>query len=212
MEKINKIELLKKVLKSKIFWLITLWLFTIGFIYWFRSNYYFNGPSITIKAEWKCFICSVNPKKNTKVKANALVKNVLAVSSTPTPTTTPTPIPYYLQPVKKFLTPEGAKNREWVLEYVKKYYKGDDILCLDNLLKSESGYRTDALNEGGCGGIGQACPASKMNCALNDSALECQTQYVIGYIMRRYSGSPTEAWKFWLSRTPIDGKDVGNWY
>jgi hypothetical protein len=105
-------------------------------------------------------------------------------------------------PFTKFLTEKGAKNREWVLSYVSKYFQGDELVAFDNILKKEAGYREDAVNGIGACGMPQALPCSKMNCPLNESGLECQVQWFIGYINRRY-GSPSEAWRFHL---------INNWY
>lgn len=119
--------------------------------------------------------------------------------------------PQSIIPVKKYLTDDGVKNRVKALAIVSEKYDGDELTAFDNLMKSEAGYRADAPNGNGCGGIPQACPASKMGCPLDNSGVECQTQWAMNYIQNRY-GSPIKAWNFWLARVPIDGKDVGNWY
>ena len=109
----------------------------------------------------------------------------------------------------KLLTEKGAQNREFVLNHVKNYYSEGELMAFDNLMKAEAGY-VPKMNGSGCGGFPQACPFEKMGCAMDD--LQCQAQWVVGYINRRYEGSPIKAWNFWLSKVPIDGEDVGNWY
>jgi len=100
-------------------------------------------------------------------------------------------------PFPKLLTPQGKKNREKALVYLSKYYQGDELIAADNILKKEAGYRYDAVNEIGCAGMVQACPASKLGCPLTEDGILCQTQWFIGYLNRRY-GSPTQAWRFHL--------------
>lgn len=59
----------------------------------------------------------------------------------------------------------------------------------------ESGCRLDAVNGGGCAGIGQACPGSKLPCSLSDAP--CQLAYFESYAFGRY-GSWEAAYQFWL--------------
>lgn len=59
----------------------------------------------------------------------------------------------------------------------------------------ESGCNPAAVNPGGCRGIGQACPGSKLPCG-NDFA--CQHEWFTGYAMSRY-GSWEAAYQFWLA-------------
>jgi len=112
------------------------------------------------------------------------------------PSPTPTPIKKTTIPsFPKYLTDQGAINRMNILTMARQEYQGDDLIAFDNIIKKESGYRPDAINEIGAGGIGQAYPASKMNCPLDQSGLECQYQWVKSYIKNRY-GSPVKAWNF----------------
>lgn len=72
--------------------------------------------------------------------------------------------------------------------------------CGDNFYANyiytrESGCRTDAVNAGGCRGIGQACPGSKLPCSNADYA--CQNAFFTRYAMDRY-GSWEAAYNFWL--------------
>lgn len=117
-----------------------------------------------------------------------------------------------IEPYKKYLTEQGAKTRQTVLKIAEQVYSGQDLVAFDNLIKAESGYRYDALNEIQAGGLGQALPYTKMGCELTEEDIPCQVNWMMGYIDRRYHGSPTEAWLFWLSEVPINGKQVGHWY
>ena len=115
------------------------------------------------------------------------------------PSLTPTPKPkaqtYYIKSFPKYLTDQGAINRMNILAMAKEKYQGDDLISLDNIIKKESGYRPEALNEIGAGGICQAYPYTKMNCPLSQDGLNCQLDWCINYINNRY-GSPTKAWNF----------------
>lgn len=64
------------------------------------------------------------------------------------------------------------------------------------IYQHESGCRLDAVNGGGCAGIGQACPGSKLPCSLSDAP--CQLAYFESYALGRY-GSWEAAYQFWLS-------------
>lgn len=52
-----------------------------------------------------------------------------------------------------------------------------------------------AVNPGGCRGIGQACPGSKLPCGADYA---CQNAYFTNYAMQRY-GSWQAAYNFWLA-------------
>lgn len=62
------------------------------------------------------------------------------------------------------------------------------------IYEKESGCRTWAVNGGGCRGIGQACPGSKLPCGDYDFA--CQHEWFTGYMLGRY-GSWDNAVAFW---------------
>ena len=119
----------------------------------------------------------------TKAKAH----NRLAVASKDTKAS--------IVPFRKFLTKQGAKNREQVLVWANNDYDEQNVIALDNIFKKEAGYRTDALNEIGAGGLPQAYPASKMGCPLSDEGLRCQYEWAQKYIAQRY-GTPVSAWEF----------------
>lgn len=94
------------------------------------------------------------------------------------------------------------------------YATSNDIDCNNQVTAKafiychESGNNPGAINSGGCRGLGQACPGSKLPCG-NDYA--CQDQWFTSYMLQRY-GTWEKAQAFWLARVPINGKDVGNWW
>ena len=178
--------------KSKIVLIIVIVSFLFIIISdWFYDKYTFQTP-ILIKLQTPIY----------KKQADTIFPSPQSHKNTPKRRGKPKEVakPTTLAPFPKFLTDQGAKNREWVLNYVK--YKGDQLIAFDNLLKKEAGYRPDAVNEIGAGGIGQAYPASKMNCPLTQEGLRCQTDWVQTYIKNRY-GSPLMAWNF---------HEQNNWY
>lgn len=123
---------------------------------------------------------------------------------TPTITVTPTPVKKAIAPFKKYLTAHGAEIRNLILPKIQSEYDEVNALAFDNLLKKEAGYRPDAINEIGAGGMPQALPASKMGCpieATTEAAL-CQYEWMKKYISNRY-GTPEKAWEFHLAM---------NWY
>lgn len=73
----------------------------------------------------------------------------------------------------------------------------------------ESGNDPASRNGGGCYGLGQDCNGLVENqCGANYA---CQDAFFTDYMQRRY-GSWEAARAFWLARTPINGRDVGNWW
>ena len=70
--------------------------------------------------------------------------------------------------------------------------------AVDSIIGRESGWRPGALNSGGCAGLGQACPASKLARACPNWQTDpvCQLQFFGGYAKGRY-GSWTNAYNFW---------------
>lgn len=76
-----------------------------------------------------------------------------------------------------------------------------DYAYVDYIFSRESRWNTAATNAGGCAGLGQACPGSKVinACANWQTNAVCQTQFFSGYAIGRY-GSWEKAYNFWLSR------------
>lgn len=62
------------------------------------------------------------------------------------------------------------------------------------IYQKESGNNPNAVNAGGCRGLGQACPGSKLPCGADYA---CQDAYFTKYAIDRY-GSWTAAKAFWL--------------
>lgn len=69
----------------------------------------------------------------------------------------------------------------------------------DYVISRESHWNLTARNSGGCLGLGQACPGSKLVAACPDYAGDaiCQLQYFTSYANGRY-GSWVGAYNFWL--------------
>ncbi len=72
------------------------------------------------------------------------------------------------------------------------------------IISRESRWRLDARNAGGCLGLGQACPGSKLINACPDYAndADCQLRFFTKYVNGRY-GSWNGAYQFWI---------VNHWY
>ena len=66
------------------------------------------------------------------------------------------------------------------------------------IISHESNWNPAARNAGGCLGLGQACPGSKLTavCKLDDPV--CQLRFFSGYANGRYGGWGG-AYNFWLS-------------
>lgn len=74
--------------------------------------------------------------------------------------------------------------------------------CGDNeyahfIYMHESGCNLNAVNAGGCRGIGQACPGSKLPCGADYA---CQNTWFSNYAISAY-GSWEAAYSFWLSHS-----------
>lgn len=72
------------------------------------------------------------------------------------------------------------------------------------IITRESGWRLNAQNAGGCLGLGQACPGSKLVNACPEYANDaiCQLRFFTAYVNGRY-GSWNGAYQFWI---------VNHWY
>jgi hypothetical protein len=169
-------------------------LFVCGYIIaifasWFTLNYELRSPLVI---NWQSPIIARKMPVIKTVKPEA----------TPVPKVSPTPTDKPLQgqiePFPKLLTTEAVNYREKALDWIATHWQNDDLTAFDNIIKKESGYRPDALNEIGAGGICQAYPSSKMPCKLADDDLMCQLEWCNNYIVSRY-GTPSEAWSFHLA-------------
>lgn len=181
---------LKKVFKSRYTYIILGAIMLSFFFTWFGSTFTFQNP-IVVRFQTPILLRYPKPHKITPtpvkkakgVQIKPIVKEVRAVENT-------------IKPEKKFLTESADIARTRGLEYLSKYYKGDELTAIDNLIKRESGWRVDAVNsESGAGGIPQALPFSKTGCGMTEKDLECQLQWMIGYINQRY-GNPVLALEF----------------
>lgn len=80
------------------------------------------------------------------------------------------------------------------------------------IFQHESGGRLDAVNGGGCIGLGQDCNGRLASVCPNwRTDRDCQMGYWQAYMQSRY-GTWERAAAFWQSRVPINGRDVGNWW
>jgi hypothetical protein len=61
----------------------------------------------------------------------------------------------------------------------------------------ESGNRPEAVNAGGCRGLGQACPGSKLPCSNTD--YDCQDKWFTAYMLDRYK-TWEHARQVWLTQ------------
>jgi len=181
-----------------------------------RTKQTIKGCMLAVMLGMMCAYEIVNPLKLKvvqEVEAKAMPDVQVVAQPTPTAMPTATPKPK-ITPVEKLFTPEAYKVREYALAKMSAYFGADHEIALHNLISSESGFRPDAGNpsSGACG-LFQAYPCEKMQCGLtyDTKDVDCQIAWGTDYIERRY-GNPTNAWKFWESRQPIEGVDVGNWY
>ena len=91
-----------------------------------------------------------------QIEQEKILNPVPEYSITPTVTVTPTKAPPKVVPFKKYLTPQAANIREVILAKIQSEYDEVNALAFDNILKKEAGYRPDAMNEIGAGGMPQA--------------------------------------------------------
>jgi uncharacterized protein YabE (DUF348 family) len=77
----------------------------------------------------------------------------------------------------------------------------DQFAAVDFIIGHESGWRPGAQNAGGCAGLGQACPGSKLARVCPDWQIDpvCQLKFFNGYAVGRY-GSWNGAYNFWLAK------------
>lgn len=104
--------------------------------------------------------------------------------------------------VKMMAAQKGWTGREWDALY--------------DLVRRESGWNPSAQNKSsGAYGLFQFMPMHwKQGGYLpwgTAATPEQQAAAGLRYIADRY-GTPSAALSFWLSRRPINGRDVGNWY
>jgi len=64
----------------------------------------------------------------------------------------------------------------------------------------ESGCRTAAVNAGGCLGIGQACPGSKLTAVCPNLDYACENAFFTDYANRAYGGW-AGAYAFWIGHS-----------
>ena len=91
---------------------------------------------------------------------------------------------------------------------------GDEHLAsFEQLMNHESGYNPSAQNpKSSAFGMFQFMDRTwaSYGCTKTEE-VDTQIDCGLKYIEKRY-GNPTNAWKHWLARVPINGKDHGHWY
>lgn len=92
-------------------------------------------------------------------------------------------------------------------------WSGPEWDALVDLIERESGWNPDAQNPtSSAGGLFQFLDSTRANYGITqDSPLQDQIRAGLQYIADRYQ-TPSRALSHWMSRVPIDGRDVGNWY
>src|SRR3990167_2010726 len=112
----------------------------------------------------------------------------------------------------------SEQARKYVFDKASKDYGWgpEQLNALNSLVTRESGWDPTASNPSSKAfGLFQFVPMhwgeGKYLPKGSKSSLAEQTAGGLKYIAQRY-GSPTKALNFWLSRRPINGRDVGNWY
>jgi len=77
----------------------------------------------------------------------------------------------------------------------------NEFYAADFIISHESGWRVNSLNSSGCGGLGQACPASKLAnaCPNWQSDPVCQMSFFNNYAVRTY-GSWSRAVEVWQNQ------------
>lgn len=75
-----------------------------------------------------------------------------------------------------------------------------DWAAVDYIISRESGWKPGSVNAGGCAGLGQACPGSKLinACPNWRTDTTCQLNFFGGYAKGRY-GTWQGAYNFWIS-------------
>lgn len=92
----------------------------------------------------------------------------------------------------------GANNKRAEIQaVVNQLGLGGDWTYIDYILGHESTWDPGCENAGGCRGLGQACPGSKLPCGPDD--ITCQVQWFHNYAMRAHGGTWASNYAFWLA-------------
>lgn len=107
-----------------------------------------------------------------------------------------------LQPIEVAPTPTQAPNTQSSTNNLPNLVVAG---CGDNaqanfIYMHESGCRTGAQNAGGCLGIGQACPGSKLLAVCPSLDYACENSFFTGYANARYGGW-AGAYAFWVANS-----------
>lgn len=116
------------------------------------------------------------------------------------PPTGPMPAPGNVNQTQSIVRDMAARQFGWT---------GAEWDALYGLVQRESGWNPAAANPNSAArGLFQKM--INMHGPI-ESTVEGQAQWGLNYIKQRY-GSPSAALRHWMSRVPINGKDVGHWY
>lgn len=110
-----------------------------------------------------------------------------------------------LEAIKQAEEAKARQSQAQAPEPVKTPVKTPSVAgCGDNqyanyIYMHESGCRLDARNAGGCLGIGQACPGSKLLAVCPDLNYACQNAFFTSYANSAYGGW-AGAYQAWLGK------------
>lgn len=113
--------------------------------------------------------------------------------------------------VVKIVNDGSAKSKAMIR--AKERFGAEHLAAFEALMDGESGYNPSAQNPKSTAfGMFQFLDTTwaSYGCKKTeelDTQIECGLKYIEG----RY-GNPTNAYKHWLARVPINGKDHGHWY
>lgn len=94
----------------------------------------------------------------------------------------------------------GANNKRAEIQAaVNQLGLSADWTYIDYIFGHESTWDPGCENAGGCRGLGQACPGTKLPCGPAD--VTCQVQWFHGYAMRAHGGTWASNYAFWLANS-----------
>lgn len=142
----------------------------------------------------------VSPSADINKQVPTKVASAEVIKQTPKKAVKKKPQPKKKRPVKVEKPIQVEKREETPVAPKPEVVEG----CGDNSYASyiythESGCNLQAQNAGGCLGIGQACPGSKLLAVCPNLDYECENEFFTQYAVSRY-GSWEGAYNAWLSQ------------
>lgn len=113
--------------------------------------------------------------------------------------------------VVKIINDGSAKSKAMIK--AKEKFGAEHLAAFEALMNGESGYNPSAQNpKSSAFGMFQFMDFTwkSYGCEKTEE-VDTQIECGLRYIEKRY-GNPTNAYKHWLARVPINGKDHGHWY